>query len=222
MKLSSLFEAKAWVGKENTLDWIIQDTLFGPGDPASKQMWRDYKASKVLPSEWLIQEHDANIDNIIRDNRLTSYEFDGDKLVKCPRSKLTCWNIDQIGKPKFIFGETPELEFCIEENTKVVGIEDWFPTVLKRLYIGNCKPISFKGISKHIKQCESIMINGKHGKQSVLPGGIPELFQIKGLKEVDFTFQRDLQNIINKHLKTGDVFECQDELIDAGLAEYAK
>ena len=48
------------------------------------------------------------------------------------------------------------------------------------------------------------------------------LMLIEDLQFVEFD-NKQLQNIINKHLKEGrDVFECQNELMEAGLDEYAQ
>lgn len=47
------------------------------------------------------------------------------------------------------------------------------------------------------------------------------LLLIKGLKSVEFDDQQ-LADIINKYLPLGDVMECQNELIDAGLEEFAQ
>jgi hypothetical protein len=51
--------------------------------------------------------------------------------------------------------------------------------------------------------------------------------EIKGLKGVIDTSGSNTSNhewikIVNKYLPGGDIMECQDELIDAGLSEYAK
>ena len=65
--------------------------------------------------------------------------------------------------------------------------------------------------------------------QSDLKEGSPmlSLFKINSLTEVECTniLVSDCKNvfkIINKYLKDGDVFSAQDDLIDAGLEEYAK
>lgn len=75
--------------------------------------------------------------------------------------------------------------------------------------------------------------NVKHiGRECYLSGTIRShilgVMFIKGLKKIEFLSaavfeQKEAERIINKHLK-GDrnVHACQEELIDAGLSEYAK
>jgi hypothetical protein len=46
------------------------------------------------------------------------------------------------------------------------------------------------------------------------------LLKIKKLKGV-YMDNKALQEIINKHLPEGDLFDCQEELIDADLGDYA-
>ena len=47
------------------------------------------------------------------------------------------------------------------------------------------------------------------------------LLKIKGLKHVKLS-NKKVETIINKYLPEGDILECQSELMDAGLEEYAK
>jgi hypothetical protein len=66
------------------------------------------------------------------------------------------------------------------------------------------------------------------------PFGVLGLLKLPNLIEIKFTFQMDPNDIregeeaqvaleiVNKHLKDKNVAECMDELIEAGLKEYAK
>jgi hypothetical protein len=47
------------------------------------------------------------------------------------------------------------------------------------------------------------------------------VFKIKGLKRIIHSSDK-VTEIVNNHLKTRDVIGCQDELIEAGLEEYAR
>jgi len=47
------------------------------------------------------------------------------------------------------------------------------------------------------------------------------LVKIKGLTEVMFV-NKKLEKIMNKYLPLGDIFDCQEELIEAGLEEFAE
>ena len=83
---------------------------------------------------------------------------------------------------------------------------------------------SLKGISKSLKKCNRLEINRTVKK------GLLEVFSIDGMKEVIFNGNKNGSakchielaiDIINKHLKEGgDVFDCQEALIEAGLKEY--
>jgi len=47
------------------------------------------------------------------------------------------------------------------------------------------------------------------------------LVKIKGLTNVIFD-NKKLEKIMNKYLPLGDIFDCQEELIEAGLEEFAE
>jgi hypothetical protein len=80
------------------------------------------------------------------------------------------------------------------------------------------KLTSLQGIHKQIKQIGNIADFRKNTIKSHVLG----LIRIERLKKVFFD-DDELTKIINKHLQDGrDVMACQDELIDAGLDEYAQ
>ena len=86
---------------------------------------------------------------------------------------------------------------------------------------------SISGLGSHLKHCEELNFAGCPIKSGVL-----SLFKIKGLTKVTFVEPGDstpldedltkVEEIVNKHLASGDAMECQDELLDVGLSEYAK
>lgn len=86
---------------------------------------------------------------------------------------------------------------------------------------------SIAGIHKIIKHATSLDFSGCPIKSGVLG-----LLEIQGLSKVKLADDRNkvenydelvrVEEIVNKHLKVSDTLECQDELIDAGLEEYAK
>jgi len=49
------------------------------------------------------------------------------------------------------------------------------------------------------------------------------ILKIKKLDRIHFNFNRKVRDIINKHLESDrDILACQEELIEAGLKEYAR
>lgn len=77
---------------------------------------------------------------------------------------------------------------------------------------------SLEGIHKQIKSIGS----GAYFEKNPIKSHVLGLLLIEDLKFVEFD-NKPLQNIINKYLKNGkDVFECQNELMDAGLEDFAQ
>ena len=113
------------------------------------------------------------------------------------------------------------------------GISDFsrLPTIIEADFQcrGNDKITSLKDVHKYVKQ---INADGKgQGLFDVsmcdVKSHVLGVFNIKGVKSVLFSHWSekkydDVTEIVNRHLKSGDVFECQDELIGAGYSEYAQ
>ena len=132
----------------------------------------------------------------------------------------TNWRVNEVKSRVF---------YCASRT----GISDFsgFPSVIEADFQcrGNDKITSLHDIDKHIKQ---INADGQ-GKglfdvsMCEIKSNVLGVFKIKGVKSVYFDHWTEdklkkVTEIINKHLKTGDIFDCQEELIDAGLEEYAK
>lgn len=93
-------------------------------------------------------------------------------------------------------------------------------------FYAGCGMPSFKGIHKTVKQCEIFCLN------ETFQDGILDIFQIKGVHLVNVVRQvwqskskkskelGKLIDIVGKHLRSNDVFACQDALEDAGLGKY--
>ncbi len=95
-----------------------------------------------------------------------------------------------------------------------------FPKIINGdLSISKNKFTSFKDISKHITTINGrLSYNGNSIKSNFL-----SLLRIKGLKQISGGNEyQEVDRIINKYLPEGDILECQSELMDAGLEEYAK
>ena len=86
------------------------------------------------------------------------------------------------------------------------------------LNIANNLFTSLSGIDKHIKEIHGTLNLFGNNIETAMLG----LMNIKGLTKIGFSNQPKIEAIFNKHLPVGDVFDCQDELIDAGFNEYAK
>ena len=76
---------------------------------------------------------------------------------------------------------------------------------------------SLEGIHEQILEINGFAMFHRNPIKSHVLG----LLLIKRLKSVEFD-NKQLEKIINKYLPLGDVMECQNELIDAGLEEFAQ
>lgn len=102
---------------------------------------------------------------------------------------------------------------------KDVSSFDGFPKIIKSsLVFGkDCNLVSLKGIHKHISEISGSISIFTPKVQSHFLG----ILKIKGCKSI-LIDNKAVENIINKYLPEGDILDCQDELIEAGLEEYAK
>ena len=91
------------------------------------------------------------------------------------------------------------------------------------------KDISFSKINDHIQYCQKLRITNI----SKITDSVLGLLRIKGLKTpiihhlvgvkgADPGKTMKWVETINKYISSGDVLECQEDLIDAGLKDYAK
>lgn len=75
---------------------------------------------------------------------------------------------------------------------------------------------SLSGIDKLVNQIDGMVYLDENTSH------ILGLLRIKGIKSIDVDFGGKLDEIMNRHIKTGDLITAQDELIDAGFIEQAK
>lgn len=135
--------------------------------------------------------------------------------------------------PEFIkFGDISKMIFS--DGCELTSFA-LFPTKAVRIafYDGSIMPKSLKGMSKVLKECEVFELNPS------FKSGILEFFNIRGIKEITFNDDRkhfkrisdsrmkrvdhpiqEAIKIVMEHLPRGDVFECQDRLIQAGFKDY--
>ena len=151
---------------------------------------------------------------------------------------------DLKGGPKRVGGDyyvsyNPELRSLEGMAETIVGgvnlsstriSEDDFkylPKKLKELRLSSCENVkTLSGLNKYVEEIERAL--GISGVD--LTGGLLGLLKIKKLIGLQYGFGSDKPldralNIVDNYLpvKTNDaIMDCQDELIDAGLEEYAR
>jgi hypothetical protein len=112
------------------------------------------------------------------------------------------------------------------ENVKLSSY-DGFPKTITRLYLGNTGVNSITELAKNVNRLNTLILVG-----DTEFSGLLSALKIPGLTHFSFEGTRDssklsekLQKaveIVHRHLQTKDIAECMDELIEAGLKEYAK
>lgn len=128
----------------------------------------------------------------------------------CNRNKLTSLK----GSP------TKCKAFYCDEN-ELTALEFAPSTIMGNFDFDNNYITSLIGINDIISE-----IHGEfhcEGYKQISSGGLG-LLLIKNLQDIVLTFKdQEAQDIINKYLgRPDDIFECQNELIEAGLEEYAQ
>jgi hypothetical protein len=78
---------------------------------------------------------------------------------------------------------------------------------------------SLEGIGKdYLKEVNDVFSISNTGIKSNILG----LLKVRNLKAISITDDKKLEEIINRHLETKDIIECQEELIENGYKEFAK
>ena len=102
---------------------------------------------------------------------------------------------------------------------------DLFPNKAESIFLkeGTEVPSSLKGLAKVLKQCKKLTINKS------VKSGLLEAFKIRGLEAISYQpGKRETKKnliekaikIVNTHLASGDVFQCQEDLHEAGLGQF--
>lgn len=107
-------------------------------------------------------------------------------------------------------------EFSCSGN-KLTSLEGAPVIILRSFHCHDNRLTSLHNIHKQITMCKLMDFANNPIKSHVLG-----LLKIKGLDIVMFNNVSGLEKIISKYLPEGDLIECQQELIEAGLEEYAQ
>jgi len=144
------------------------------------------------------------------DNKLTSLKDAPSSVGKdfaCHNNELTSLK----GAPSSVGGTF----YCYKNM--LTSLEGGPSSVGGHFFCQNNKLTSLSNIHKYIKEVHGYMNFEKNPIKSSVLG----LVKIKGLTDVMFD-DKKLQKIMNKYLPLGDILDCQEELIGAGLDKFAE
>jgi hypothetical protein len=132
------------------------------------------------------------------------------KIVKgnfyCAKNKLTSF----VGCPEIINGE-----FHAYNNLELISLEGAPKCVRDSVFLEDCdKLTSFKDIHLYFPEV-------RHTFTLDIKKDMLGLFKIRGLKYI-ITFNDELDDILNKYLKSRDIVGCAVKLIEAGYEEQAR
>lgn len=227
MKLQHLFESNA---ETEILDWMVKSILMkyaiygGENQSEWDKRYEMFEKSGLAPYEFFKQSPNGTFDKeevkFIMDSKIIGNE------VYCEHAILR--SLDKIGPPPFKFKKVDHV-FSITDCKTLQQAEPWFPEEAKIIKISNCPNFSVSGIDKHVKKCNEFGVIGDDAQ-----GGVLGLLNIKGLSFVRLDIPSDtkksktLNDILFRYLENsdeyegGDIMDCQSELLDAGLKEFAK
>jgi hypothetical protein len=143
-------------------------------------------------------------------NQLVSLEWAPSKVTGgffCPRNKL----VTLEGAPQKVDGDF----FC--SRNQLTSLEGAPQEVGGNFFCVNNQLTSLKDIHKQIKRVDGSFSAFDNPIKSHVLG----LLLIKGITRVVLDNTK-VEDIINRYLGTGDIFSAQEELIEAGLEEYAQ
>ena len=179
-----------------------------------------FEESSILADdqkEWLVQ-HTDNYD-------LRSGEF----LIKNGKIDVIA-NFCYIEEVEQDIDELPEnirfgnVRLFYYKNCTLTNF-DLIPNKAESIFFlaGTEVPSSLKGLAKVLKQCKKITLNKS------VKSGLLEVFKIHGIEALAYnpgkreTKKNPIEKaikIVNTHLASGDVFQCQEDLHAAGLGQF--
>jgi hypothetical protein len=130
------------------------------------------------------------------------------KSFDCSVNKLTTL----VGGPETVDGDF----YCTNNQLETF---DGFPkTISGKVFLAHNRFKNLHNIHKYLKSCMTLYLSDNTIESHVLG-----LLKIEKLKSVSISVENfRVQKIINKYLPLGDLFACQEELMAAGLEEYAQ
>jgi len=182
-----------------------------------------YKDWTKSSREWFVEEYfKTNGHHVWFDpkvEKLFTIAFEG--VVPPMRGDMWEFNSDQVPHDHGIdvaFSDIIIPDFlCLPVETTSIVFEDEFSIQIK----------SFKNIQRYAPKLKEIYLDEDIFSQCVV--GVLPLLKLQNFKGTTFNsgvtfntkFAKALK-ILNNHLENKDIIECQDELIDAGLDDFAK
>lgn len=216
MKLQQLLETPNTPNEDElkSWDWIAMEILFG-----HKYALESFKTSGIVsPYEFCKSNQSIQVgygdyfsNILVVGNRVSSF------------GNFCIYNLDEAGPPPFELA-TVETTFEIKSHAEsLTEIPKWFPKTCKELIVAGANIGNLSNLGKVVKICGEIRI---HNAENKVPTNWLSVCKIKGLRSfkvlgTDESIQAS--NLLTDYIAAGaDILDCQSELIDAGLEEYAK
>ena len=235
MKLENLFEdsarpeVEAYFRGLSDSDKKIFEWLLIEGFKFDKSsLGRSFRSSKLSPIDWYFKTrkniHFGSLDEYYDDFKIKDgkVSYAGDVYLYQVNKAPT--------PPEFKFGKVENFEITGGANLKV--LPTWLPDSCDTLIFFVNHIESIKGIVKIVHSCKKLEISLPSDKlpsmrrsikdHKPVIAGLLSVLNINDLKKISIDELDDVCDIINKFLPKGDIFDCQDALIDAGFGEYAK
>lgn len=222
--------------KNKVFEYLQHDSMLGPRHANTKWIkgFKEYKKTytgefPALSYGYASSRTKKEFMEDYIEHLQKSYEINGDTIV--PGKKWSSWNwisidqIDTLGEPPFKIGEG--FEKVLIKSSKLKEFPAWMPKKVDELRVELRKLNSLKKVNEIINECTSMTIYCN----SMEDIGVLSLFEIKGLKHLDFgsssIFHMDLTEAVRnilKDTKSGkiDIFEIQEKLIEAGFKKNAR
>ena len=162
----------------------------------------------------------AEKDELLKNADFKDLTIMNDGSVKSDTS-FSIFGLDSFGPPPFkikgSFAKNKIFGFDIFKDAKSLKkIEPWFPENAHSINITETGLETLSGMHKIVKSCNDLYLSGNNIKSGVL-----SLLLIDDLETVTFDGLGELTDIIRKYLPKGDIFACQEDLINAGYKELA-
>ena len=121
----------------------------------------------------------------------------------------------------------------VEDCPELKSFEGFPEHVKNSAYLKNCKNvkttkgIKFIGKTLNVSDCTNLekLEDITHAEEIVMWStqikNVLYVFNIKNLKKINSSSIK-VEQIVNNYLKSNDMLNCQDELIEAGFEEYAE